>query len=59
MNLTMTAETTFLTQTPPLADALAWLQDAHALAGDAAPSWVQALRATAAESFAAVGLPVP
>lgn len=37
--------------------ALPWLADAATLAGDGAGAWVQALRATGAESFARVGLP--
>ncbi|MDP2205851.1 MAG: Fe-S cluster assembly protein SufD [Alphaproteobacteria bacterium] len=39
------------------ADALPWLTPAKALADDAAPAWIRALRETGAASFATTGLP--
>lgn len=44
---------------PHNAAALPWLADAKALESDQAGPWVQALRATGAESFARHGLPSP
>jgi len=49
----------FMASAPQNAAAMPWLDDAAALAKDAAAPWVKALRETGAESFARTGMPTP
>ena len=49
----------FMAMQPQSAAALLWLADAKVLANDKAGPWVQALRATGAETFSRHGLPSP